>query len=112
MTNHQYDIYPLEDSYLPISKHLFDYDALIIEQQQITEVSICDKHKTPYLTVTFDAPLFGLWSPVGKEAPFVCIEPWYGRCDDIDFTGNLQDRAYGNLLAPHETWCKQFSITV
>ena len=29
------------------------------------EVSLCDMEGNPYLTVTMDAPLFGVWSPAG-----------------------------------------------
>ena len=43
-------------------------------------------------------PLAGIWSPEGKNAPFVCLEPWYGRCDAVGFEGELQDREHGNAL--------------
>lgn len=88
----------LEDGYLPIDAHLFDHDALVIEGDQSHAVSLCMPNKKPYLTVTFDAPLFGVWSPVGKHAPFVCIEPWYGRCDAESFAGELTEREWGNVL--------------
>ena len=39
----------------------------------------------------FDAPLFGIWSPAGKQAPFICLEPWYGRSDAVGFTGTLEE---------------------
>lgn len=82
----------------PIDPHMFDLDALIIEEDQCHSVSLVDPDKKPYLTVTFDAPLFGLWSPARKNAPFVCIEPWYGRCDSSDFEGTLEEREWGNSL--------------
>ena len=92
--------------------HMFDKDALIIEHFQASKVSLCTPDKKPYLTVSFDAPLFGLWSPAGKGAPFVCIEPWYGRCDRADFSGELKDREYGNVLAVGETFEKSYTITI
>ncbi len=82
------------DGYVKIENSMFDNDALIIENRQAKEVSLCDKNKKPYVTVKFDTPLFGLWSPVGKNAPFVCIEPWYGRCDRSDFEGEMSERDY------------------
>ena len=51
-----------------------------------------------YLAVEFDAPLAGIWSPPKKQAPFVCIEPWYGRCDSERFDGELKDRDWENAL--------------
>ena len=38
-----------------------------------------DPQRKEYLAVEFDAPLAGIWSPPKKQAPFVCIEPWYER---------------------------------
>lgn len=88
----------LVNGYLPLDAHLFDHDALVIEHHQCHEVSLCSPNKKPYLTVAFDAPLFGVWSPAGKHAPFVCIEPWYGRCDAEGFSGTLSEREWGNTL--------------
>ena len=82
------------DGYVKIENSMFDNDALIIENRQAKGVSLCDSDKRPYVTVKFDTPLFGLWSPVGKNAPFVCIEPWYGRCDRNDFEGEMSERDY------------------
>jgi len=84
---------------LSIDPHLFDQDALIIENDQCHSVSLLDAQKKPYLTVNFDASLFGLWSPAKKNAPFICIEPWYGRCDNSDFKGTLEEREWGNKLS-------------
>ena len=103
---------PLDNGRLPIDAHLFDRDALIVEGGQTHEVSLLNGKKEPYITVAFDAPLFGLWSPAGKNAPFVCIEPWYGRCDAEDFEGTLEERAYEQKLDPKETFEKSYMIKI
>ena len=102
LTNESYQL-PLENGHYKITSHLFDQDALIIENHQVQKVWLADENKKPYVTVIFDAPLFGLWSPAQKEAPFVCIEPWYGRCDKADFNGTLEEREWGNTLLAGET---------
>lgn len=104
--------YALKDGYMDITADLFDEDALIIEKDQAHRVSLCDRHGEPYLTVSFDAPLFGLWSPAKKQAPFICIEPWYGRCDREDFAGELSEREWGNTLAPGEVFYAEYTVTV
>lgn len=101
-----------EDGYCQIDEHMFDKDALIIENRQASKVSLCTPDKKPYLTVSFDAPLFGLWSPAGMGAPFICIEPWYGRCDRAGFVGELKDREYGNSLAQGEKFEKSYTIAI
>ena len=107
------DVLPVaEDGFAQITEHLFDRDALIVENHQASVVSLCTPDKKPYLTVSFDAPLFGLWSPAGKGAPFICIEPWYGRCDRTTFGGSLEQREYGNTLQAGEVFRKEYTITV
>ncbi len=104
--------YPLEDGYLRIAADLFENDALVIENHQARTVSLCTPDKKPYVTVSFDAPLFGVWSVPKKQAPFVCIEPWYGRCDHENFGGTLQEREWGNVLEASGTFEAAYTITL
>lgn len=50
------------DGYCQIDEHMFDKDALIIENRQASKVSLCTPDKKPYLTVSFDAAF--IWSVV------------------------------------------------
>lgn len=106
------DIYALTEGRLALTANLFDHDALVIENNQTDTVALCGKDGSRYLTVTMEAPLFGVWSPTGKKAPFICIEPWYGRCDDEDFEGTLEERKWGNRIAPGEVWEASYTIEV
>ena len=89
---------------VPITKDTFAGDALVFENQ-LNSVSLCDKQGEPYIELSFDAPVVGLWSPakVGY-APFMCIEPWYGRCDDSNFDGSYNNKPYINHLQKEETF--------
>ena len=104
--------YALRDGMMDITEGLFDEDALVIEQDQAHRVSLCDSSGQPFVTVSFDAPLFALWAPAGKDVPFVCIEPWYGRCDRETFAGDLSQREYGNRLAPSGEFHGGYTIMV
>ncbi|MBQ1193944.1 MAG: aldose 1-epimerase family protein [Lachnospiraceae bacterium] len=97
---------------LRIDDNLFDKDTLIGENYQTHEISLLSPDKAPYLSVCFEAPVFGIWSPKGKAAPFICIEPWYGRCDKKSFDGSLSEREWGNALDIKETFYKEFSIKI
>lgn len=92
--------------------HTFDKDTLIIENSQIKEVILCTKEKKPYLSLRFTAPVVGLWSPPTKNAPFVCIEPWYGRCDRAHYTGEYKDKDWIQHLAAGETFRGGYSIII
>lgn len=96
----------------PLEERLFQQGALVFEHGQGKKVSILHPDKTPYVSVIFDAPLFGLWTPAHKKAPFLCIEPWYGRCDKSDFEGDLKEREYGNQLAPTELFESSYDIYI
>ena len=100
----------LEDGYADIAPGMFDRDALIIEGGQASEISLCYPDGSAYVTVRTSAPLFGLWSPAGKNAPFICIEPWYGRCDASDFDGELSEREYSNTLAAGVVFNAEYTV--
>ena len=104
--------YPLKSNLLSIDEALFDNDALIIENHQNHRVSLCGENRQPYLTVSFDAPLFGVWSVPDSNASFVCIEPWYGRCDSKNFNGELQDRDWTNSIDADEVFEKEYEICI
>ena len=103
--------YALREGILPITSDLFDEDALVIEGDQAHSVALARPNGRPYLTVDFDAPLFGIWSPPKKKAPFICIEPWYGRCDSVDFMGEFQEREWGQQLSG-AVFEAQYRITI
>lgn len=102
----------LTDGKLIVDENLFDDDALIMESGDLNAVSLKDRDGKEFLKVSFDAPMLGIWSPVGKKAPFICIEPWYGRCDRASFTGTLEEREYGNILKPGEEFNAGYVIEI
>lgn len=104
--------YPLQNGRLAFTEDLFDNDALIIENHQAKEVSLVNPEGKAYLTVSFEAPLFGIWSPPKKQAPFICIEPWYGRADHENFSGELEKREWGNVLASGAVFEASYDITI
>lgn len=103
-------VLPLKDGCVTFTPGFFDDCTYMVEGKQTGEVSLLDKSGTAYVTMIFDTPLFALWSPEGLNAPFVCIEPWYGRCDAEDFEGTLEERAYGNVLEVGETFEADYVI--
>lgn len=102
----------LQDGLLPLDTHTFDKDALIFENSQLRKVSLLDIRRRPYLTLHFTAPVVGLWSPPAKNAPFVCIEPWYGRCDPADYTGTWEAKDWMQSLQPGEVFDASYVIEI
>lgn len=106
--------YPLEltDGLLPITTATFDRDALVLEEGQVRRVTLYNNQRKPQLSLIFDAPVVGLWSPPAKNAPFVCIEPWYGRCDRADFNGEYKEKDWVQHLAPKATFKGGYAIEI
>ena len=104
--------YNLKNSELAVTEHLFDGDALVIEHDQAHSAALVSPDGREYLKVEFDAPLFGIWSPPAKQATFICIEPWYGRCDRKDYTGDWKEREWMQSLDAGETFSADYKITV
>lgn len=98
---------------LPITKNTFDGDALVLEGNQVHCVELCDRQQKPYVKVDFNAPVVGLWSPArGGYAPFVCIEPWYGRCDCEQFSGDFSEKDWIQHLQPGGKFAASYCITI
>ena len=90
----------------------FKDDAVIIDRCQLHQISLLDKEQHAVVTVDFKAPAVGIWSPYGKNAPFVCIEPWYGIHDAVDYHGDFRNKYLMNHLQPGASFMSQYSITI
>lgn len=97
---------------IPITKDTFRNDALILEDSQTNRIALLDINCRPYLQLEFDAPVVGLWSPKKDDyAPFVCIEPWHGRCDRVGYEGEFAQRDWTLHLKPLESFTTSYTIT-
>lgn len=103
-------VIPLENNQVVISEEFFDRCTYMIEGNQCKEVGIVDPDGRRYVTMEFDMPLFAIWSPEKKQAPFLCIEPWCGRCDAVDFEGELKDREFTNVLGAKEVFATEYTM--
>ena len=53
---------------------------------------------------------FGIWSL--PKGPYVCLEPWAGRCDDEGFCEDISKKPGINRAKPGECWKKQYAILI
>lgn len=63
---------------LPLSYDLFDRDALMLDGLESKKVRLCDNNGNGVEMDFAGFSTLGIWTPKGKMAPFVCIEPWNG----------------------------------
>ena len=100
------------DGVWAFTEETFRDDAVIIDRSQLRQVSLLDKTAHPVVTVDFQAPAVGIWSPYGKNAPFVCIEPWYGLHDWVEYQGEFKEKYLMNHLQPGASFMSEYVITI
>ncbi|PKH68419.1 aldose epimerase [Flavobacterium sp. ALD4] len=95
---------------VPLKYELFENDALIFKSLQSIYLTIL-KNKTPLLRVNYSGfPHLGIWTKM--NAPFLCIEPWFGYSDSVESTGNLMEKAGIQIIDPEQTFEAKFSIEI
>ncbi|MGL5272533.1 MAG: aldose 1-epimerase family protein, partial [Phocaeicola sp.] len=108
--------YPLSlaNGWMPITADTFKCDTYVFTDSQVKEITLYNKQKQPYLSVQFDAPLLGLWAPTNSrpDCPFVCIEPWYGCCDEVGFNGEFTERKWMQRLANQKVFETSYTVVI
>lgn len=101
----------LKDGYYPLSEEMFQVDTFIFGGGQVDEVWLCKRDGTPYVGLKCEEfSNLGIWSPAG--APFVCLEPWAGCCDNYEFEGEISEKPAINSVKSGETFVKKYQIIV
>ena len=97
---------------MEINNNFFRNDSVKIHKSQTRRAMLMDTNGKPAVTVDYKAPVCAFWSPYGKQAPFVCIEPWYGIGDPRGFKGEFKDKPLMNHLLPGASFMSRYSITI
>ena len=95
---------------VPLNYKLFENDALVFKTLESNSLTILENSK-PYLKVVFeDFPNLGIWTK--EQAPFICIEPWFGYSDTPKNSGDLFEKEGILILDPDQTFTSKFSIQI
>ena len=102
-----------EQGRYPLASDTVDViDTLMLQDSQLKKVTLHRVDGSPWLSLDFTAPVVGLWSPPTKNAPFICIEPWYGRCDRAGYEGDYREKDWVNRLASGEKFSSVYTIEI
>ena len=94
---------------LPLSESLFEADAVVFKDPKFQQVSLVHQTAGKLVTVcSSNWEAIGFWKKA--NAPFLCIEPWWGYADYINSNGNLFDKKGIHILKPGQQ--EQFSYTM
>ena len=113
--SHEMDEIPFieaENGIMEFSNNTWRNDSIKIHKSQLHRAELLNKAGKPEVIVEFRTPVIAFWSPYGKEAPFVCIEPWYGIGDPRGFKGEFKDKPLMNHLLPGASFMSKYEITI
>lgn len=100
----------LNQNELHLNYKLFENDALVFKNITSKSVTILE-NSNPILKVSYaDFPDLGIWTP--PNAPFICIEPWFGYSDTVDKSGSLLDKKGIQILEANAIFYSAFSIEI
>lgn len=98
---------------LPLHYDLFNDDAIILEGLKSRRVSLVSRKSKRGMEFSFpDFSTVAFWTPPGKQAPFLCFEPWFGmgNRDDEDSTC-LADKKGVVTLPESEMFSASFTVS-
>lgn len=102
----------LDNGFSKVTDDMFEKDALIFVDDEVTKATICLPDKTPYVSVTAEGfPNYGIWA-AKNHAPFICLEPWFGRCDNKGYTGEMSEKPGIQTTLPKEDWSASYVISI
>ena len=93
------------------TEHMFDNDALVFDDGQFDWVGIGYPDGTPYVGMDCAGfTNFGIWTMPG--GPYICLEPWMGRCDDYGFTGDITEKRDMIALEAGDIFKQNYKMTL
>jgi galactose mutarotase-like enzyme len=99
-----------KEGQIHLNYSLFENDALIFKSLESNSLTISENN-TPYVKVDFsDFPSLGIWTK--ENAPFICIEPWFGYSDTPKNSGNIFEKEGILTLEANQAFNSKFSIEI
>lgn len=104
------EILEIENNQLPLTYSVFEKDALVFKNHKIKSVTI-QEDGLDYVKVDFENfPDLGIWTKI--NAPFICIEPWFGHADEVKTNQKLEEKAGIQILEKNKMFKSVYSIVI
>lgn len=90
---------------------IFEKDALVFKDLKSRKISLKSRKSKQVVTVRYDGyPFMGIWAI--PNAPYVCIEPWIGIADSVNFDQEIVNKEAIIKLAAKDRFKAMFSIEI
>jgi len=101
---------PLNNRQLGLKYQLFENDALVFKTLKSNSITILEK-ANPIVKVNFNEfPNLGIWTV--QNAPFLCVEPWFGYSDTLTGYDDFSKKEGIRLLRKRETFESNYNLEV
>ncbi len=95
---------------ITLEKNTFDNDALILSGYTDKAITLKSDENSREIRFNFDSPVLGIWAK--PNAPYVCIEPWWGINDNRKEKSDISEKRGIMSLEKGEekefSWCAEF----
>lgn len=105
------NILKLNNGSVEIDTDFYNVPTYIFNKNQVEAVTLVLPDDVPYVTLHCQGfPYLGVWSKDNKS--FHCLEPWFGRCDNEGFRGELKDKTEILILEPGKVFEASYTIEI
>ncbi len=98
----------LDGKKLFLTETLFCDDALILSGYKSKYLTLKSDNHQREVKFNFDSPVLGIWAK--PNAPYVCIEPWWGINDNYDKKQDLSEKR--GIMALNAKESKEFNWNI
>ncbi len=100
----------LKNRKLSLNYQLFEKDALVFKTLESKSITIV-KNDNPILKINFsDFPNLGIWTL--NNAPFLCIEPWFGYSDTVSGQDDFSKKEGIQFLERKQTFTSNYNVEI
>ena len=101
---------PLANEKLHLDYAIFDNDALVFKTKPSNSITILEQNCS-IIKISFkDFPNLGIWSK--PNAPFICLEPWFGYADIVNSNGNIFEKEGIQILNAFGIFTSDYGISI
>ncbi len=91
----------MDGNKVTLTPNIFNDDALILSNFKSKNIKIKSNNHNRVISFDFDSPFLGIWAK--PNAPYVCLEPWWGVNDNYDKKSDFSQKRGIMSLAPFES---------
>ncbi len=97
---------------LLLTQKMFEGDALMMGGLKSNKVRLVSPTGAAVEMDYSGYPVMAFWTPPGKTAPFMCLEPWHGLPANAFESGEFSERAFCISLDPGAAKSLAYSVKV